>query len=569
MFIIHSNQMMARSLLLVSQPYRERLPVLGVTSETATSVSFPNTRHRSERDDQSMGNTFESLVDINAQASQASAVQTSNLPDQHDMHPDRLPNASRPDRTAPADDNAQTRGSQASSGRQPQTDSAAGPGTGIQKPAGGEASNTAHHHRAKHEDPKGTKDASYSQLAASDVSTTDSSAPSQAAATPPAVAVPVTTPIAATPSAAAAPAATAAADSATASGATEALSAQAASAAQGASAGTGFKAAADTAAVAAAIVKEATIPPDTRQAAQTAAMQADGALVAAVAAATPAEAKTNAKTLDNTRPGKTTPPVVTGLQPGSVAPDATVTSAASSDPVQPHDAAPGDHKHSAVTTDNAKTAASDNGTPATQPGAAAPQHPASPAKAAAAQPQIGQPDSGQPQSINSALAQPQMQPAAPTTPVVPQLNVALAGSAAVPLSGLAVQIAVTARSGSSRFEIRLDPADLGRIDVRLDVDRQGRVTSHLTVEKPETLAMLRQDAPQLQRALQDAGLKTGDGGLQFSLRDQSSQGQNSRDDSGRNAQRLIVSEDNIVPAVAAGRSYGRILGSSSGLDIKV
>ena len=39
--------------------------------------------------------------------------------------------------------------------------------------------------------------------------------------------------------------------------------------------------------------------------------------------------------------------------------------------------------------------------------------------------------------------------------------------------------------------------------------------------------MLQQDAPQLQQALDDAGLKTGNSGLQFSLRDQSSSGQNS------------------------------------------
>ena len=64
-----------------------------------------------------------------------------------------------------------------------------------------------------------------------------------------------------------------------------------------------------------------------------------------------------------------------------------------------------------------------------------------------------------------------------------------------------MEIAASAKSGKSRFEIRLDPADLGRIDVRIDVDRNGQVTSHLTVEKPETLSMLRQDAPQLQRAL--------------------------------------------------------------------
>ena len=77
---------------------------------------------------------------------------------------------------------------------------------------------------------------------------------------------------------------------------------------------------------------------------------------------------------------------------------------------------------------------------------------------------------------------------------------------AVPLSGLALEIAASAQSGKSRFEIRLDPAELGRIDVRIDVDRNGQVTSHLTVERPETLSMLRQDAPQLQRALEDAGL---------------------------------------------------------------
>uniref|UniRef100_UPI00399D5774 flagellar hook-length control protein FliK n=1 Tax=Nitrobacter sp. TaxID=29420 RepID=UPI00399D5774 len=527
-----------------------------MTSEAATSVSLPSAPRISERDDQPTGDSFESLIDINAQGSTA---QTSNSADRH---PDLLPNASRPDRTPSAGENARTQSSQASSGRTSQTDSTAGPGTGIQKPAGGDASNTTHHHRTKHKDP--TKD---DQLAAS---TSDPSASSQATATPPAVAVPA--PIAASLSGPAAPTATLATNSATASGATGVLPARAASATQIAPAGTGFNPAADTATAAATIVEGVTIPPDARQAAQTTAVQADGALAAAVAAATPAGAKTTAKTLDDARPGKTTAPALTGLQPGSTAADATVTPAAStSGPVQPPNPTPGDHKHNAADTDNAKTATTDTGTPATQPGAAAPQHPAATADAAAAaaQPQPGQPASGQPQGVNGALVQLQMQPAAATPPVPPQLNVALAAGAAVPLSGLAVQIAVTAQSGKSRFEIRLDPADLGRIDVRLDVDRQGRVTSHLTVDKPETLAMLRQDAPQLQRALQDAGLKTGDGGLQFSLRDQSSQGQNARDDSSRNARHLIVTEDDIVPVAAAGRSYRRILGSSGGLDIKV
>jgi flagellar hook-length control protein FliK len=144
-----------------------------------------------------------------------------------------------------------------------------------------------------------------------------------------------------------------------------------------------------------------------------------------------------------------------------------------------------------------------------------------------------------------------------------------AASAAVPLSGLAVEIAASARSGKTSFDVRLDPADLGRIDVRINVDRNGQVTSHLTVEKPETLSMLQQDAPQLRQALDDAGFKTGSGGLQFSLRDQSSSNQNSGNQSSGNAQRLVISEDDQVPAAVAGRSYGRMLGSNSGVDIRV
>ncbi len=141
---------------------------------------------------------------------------------------------------------------------------------------------------------------------------------------------------------------------------------------------------------------------------------------------------------------------------------------------------------------------------------------------AAARAQLATPDP-------SAQAANALQPQLPTTQTTPsataQLTVTNATqNAAVPLSGLAMQIAASAKSGKSRFEIRLDPAELGRIDVRIDVDRNGQVTSHLTVERPETLSMLRQDANQLQRALDNAGLSTGNSGLQFSLRDQSSVG---------------------------------------------
>ncbi|MBN9149459.1 MULTISPECIES: flagellar hook-length control protein FliK [unclassified Nitrobacter] len=506
-----------------------------VIPESVPSVSFqsarpglePKSELKAEPDERSPpGDTFAAMVDANAHASQAAGAQTPNLSDRRGLRPDRLP-ASR--RATPDGGDMQAHGPQASSRQPPQINSTTEPGTGIQKAdTGTKASHAGHHHRHDDTETASTGDAPDPVPTASDVTTTDPAASSQPVTIPLAVAVPVTPPVVAT---------LAAGD-------------------------------ADTAAATAAIIPEATAPPEALRAAQTTAMQigeAGEALATVVAAAAPAAAKATGKTPDNAQPARTAASVMTGLQPQPTTSDASAPAAAAS-PNVPHDATPGDRKHDAAAADGTKTAASDTDAPAAQPGATAAHHPA--AAVDAAQPQPGQPDSAQPQGINSAVAQPQMQStAATTTPAAPQYNVAVAAGA-VPLNGLAVQIAVTAQSGKSRFEIRLDPADLGRIDVRLDVDRQGRVTSHLTVEKPETLAMLRQDAPQLQRALQDAGLKTGDGGLQFSLRDQSSQGQSPRDDTGRNAQRLIITEDDIVPA-AAGRSYGRMLASSSGLDIRV
>jgi flagellar hook-length control protein FliK len=169
----------------------------------------------------------------------------------------------------------------------------------------------------------------------------------------------------------------------------------------------------------------------------------------------------------------------------------------------------------------------------------------------------------------TATLQPQLPTSSTNAVSTATLSATAATGAPVPVSGLAVEIAASVKSGKTSFEIRLDPADLGRIDVRIDVDRNGQVTSHLTVEKPETLSMLQQDAPQLQRALDDAGLKTGSGGLQFSLRDQSSSGQNSGNQTTGNAQRLVISSDDTIPAVIAGRSYGRMLGASGGVDIRV
>jgi flagellar hook-length control protein FliK len=244
-------------------------------------------------------------------------------------------------------------------------------------------------------------------------------------------------------------------------------------------------------------------------------------------------------------------------------PDAKANEPAPATPTATADAATQAHttKPQAEGETAAKPIASDRG-PSVQPNH---EHNAAPA---APQVSASAPDAN-PQATSAV--QPQFTAATTTTSATAStatLSVATPGASAVPVSGLPIEIAASVRSGKTRFEVSLDPADLGRIDVRIAVDRNGQVTSHLAVEKPETLSMLRQDASQLQRALDDAGLKTGSNGLQFSLRDQSSSGQNSPNDNGGNARRLIITEEEAAPA-AAGRNYGRMLGSSNGVDIRV
>ena len=150
----------------------------------------------------------------------------------------------------------------------------------------------------------------------------------------------------------------------------------------------------------------------------------------------------------------------------------------------------------------------------------------------------------------------------PTAPVLQPTPQAMA----VPLSGVAIEITGKALEGKNRFEIRLDPPELGRIEVRLDVDRDGNVTSRLTVDRPETLDLLRRDAAGLERALQDAGLKTANNGLQFSLRDQSMNEQQAGTPPGS---AVLVAKDDNLPSVDVIPQTYRLAGQGGGLDIRV
>ncbi|MGX5735205.1 flagellar hook-length control protein FliK [Bosea thiooxidans] len=92
-----------------------------------------------------------------------------------------------------------------------------------------------------------------------------------------------------------------------------------------------------------------------------------------------------------------------------------------------------------------------------------------------------------------------------------------------PVHLVPVEIGLRAMSGAKQFDIRLDPAELGRVDVNLSISDTGEVSAKLVVDRVETLHLLQRDARTLERAFEQAGLKPSDGGVDISLRDPSDQ----------------------------------------------
>lgn len=100
-----------------------------------------------------------------------------------------------------------------------------------------------------------------------------------------------------------------------------------------------------------------------------------------------------------------------------------------------------------------------------------------------------------------------------------------------------VQVAITRamEDGTDRITLQLDPADLGRVEVKMELSADGRTQVSFLVDKAETLDMLARDARSLERSLQEAGLKTDAGGMEFNLRQQPQFTDNDADKNGGNA----------------------------------
>lgn len=222
----------------------------------------------------------------------------------------------------------------------------------------------------------------------------------------------------------------------------------------------------------------------------------------------------------------------------------------------------GDTKHPAQTQHAKSDSAAQPNADAVQPATQAPLNTAGATQTVAH-------TENQTANVQPVTAQNQTQ-ASPTVTASLQVAPQMAAQAQVPpdVAALAIQIASKSQEGSKQFDIRLDPPELGRVDVKLSIDDTGRAQAHLSVEKPQTLDLLQHDRSSLERALKDSGVDLSQNGLNFSLKGQDRQSDNSAPFRGRSRNLAVTAAIETTSAAVAASTHSFAAGNTR-LDIRV
>lgn len=101
-----------------------------------------------------------------------------------------------------------------------------------------------------------------------------------------------------------------------------------------------------------------------------------------------------------------------------------------------------------------------------------------------------------------SLAAPRAEGPSPPPPLPPARQVAT--------------LAIALAFAPGQFSVALDPPQLGRVEIAVQREGDGHQV-RILAERPETLALLERDRGELDRALADAGVALGEGGLTFAL----------------------------------------------------
>ncbi|MEQ1780074.1 MAG: flagellar hook-length control protein FliK [Hyphomonadaceae bacterium] len=147
-------------------------------------------------------------------------------------------------------------------------------------------------------------------------------------------------------------------------------------------------------------------------------------------------------------------------------------------------------------------------------------------------------------NAGSAASQAAAQPAATSNPPTDATRAAATPPALQSAPAATIQVYTRfierADGRAQRFDVRLDPAELGRVDVRIEIGADKKVHAVMAAHDSAALTDLMRGQKALERALSDAGIDLAENGLRFEIAADSGRGgasqQREGDANGRSGQ---------------------------------
>ncbi|MES3029547.1 MAG: flagellar hook-length control protein FliK [Pseudomonadota bacterium] len=172
---------------------------------------------------------------------------------------------------------------------------------------------------------------------------------------------------------------------------------------------------------------------------------------------------------------------------------------------------------------------------------------------------------------------PDFQPPAPAPAAhtaVPTAHATPVVATSETVANLTAQISKKLEGQSTKFDVELNPAGLGRVSVSVEIAASGKMTAAMSFDTPQAAAELRARSHELQRALEQAGFDLS-GGLSFDVASDRSDGrgapqQQQNDDAawrGRAFQAVLAAGETVEAASSLALNYGRR--STTGVDVRI
>lgn len=139
-----------------------------------------------------------------------------------------------------------------------------------------------------------------------------------------------------------------------------------------------------------------------------------------------------------------------------------------------------------------------------------------------------------------------------------------------PAAQVSLQILANVRHGDNIINIQLEPRELGKVDIVMELKADGKTDIVIRADNKDTLELLRADSSILEKSLNDAGIKTESGAINFNLKhDQQQSAKHQQHQQTQNNHHHHVKQPEVQESLHIAGRFETISTSNTALNILV